>query len=159
MSATNRIKQLRDSPLRVFVSVEKMMVPKAPPIQALRAEIYLFLCWRPYWPPSWIVSFGHHCHYDKSIPWPWKYYIRHFICYCSLPLTWYIHIFVCWWPYWTPYWTPSWIVAFRHYCHYDKSIPWPWKYYIRHFICYCSLPLTWYIHIFVFGGHIDRHLG
>ena len=106
--------------------------------------MHIFLFWRPYWPPSWIVTFRYYCHYAKSICWPWKHYIRHFICYYSLPLTWYIHICVCW----RPYWTPSWIVTFGHYCHYDKSIPWPWKYYIRHFICYCSLPLTWNIHIF-----------
>jgi len=51
----------------------------------------IFYCFRwPYWPPSCIVTFGHYCHYDKSIPWPWKYYIWHFISYYSLSLTWYI---------------------------------------------------------------------
>ena len=93
-------------------------IPKAPHPGFMSWDIPIFECWRPYW----TVTFGHYCHYDKSIPWPWKYYIRHFICYCSLPLTWYIPIFVCW----RPYWTPSWIVTFGHYCHYDKSIPWPW---------------------------------
>jgi len=111
---------------------------------SMSLDIHIFVFWRPYWPPSWIVLFPHYCQCDSSIPWPWNYYNWDFICHCSLCMSLDIHFFV----FRRPYWPPSWKVLFPHYSQCDSSIPWPWKYSNRHLICHSSLPVCWDITYF-----------
>ena len=112
---------------RIATIVCECYFPRWRPILGQNTRIcisqLIFLFWRSYLPPSWKVALVHYCQYEKPIPGPSIYEIRHFICYSSLPMSWDIHIFV----FGRPYWPPSWKVKLSHYCRYDKSIPWPWK--------------------------------
>ena len=62
-----------------------------------------------------------------------------------------------------PRWRPSLRgkLVLADYSQYDKWIPWPRNYESGGLVCHCSLhvPMFWYMHISVFGGHLGRHLG
>jgi len=42
-------------------------------IADLWAEIYKYLFWLPYQPPSWKFTFPIYCQHKGSIPWFWSY--------------------------------------------------------------------------------------
>jgi len=109
-------------------------------------DMIILVFWWPYWSPSWKVTFPSYCHYERSITWPWKYLTRLLICLCSWPMSSDMRILVLWWT----YWWPSWKVTFPSYCHYEGSIPWPWRYLNRLLICLCNWPMSSDKHILVF---------